>query len=113
MKTIIEIGYEKYLLPSDKGVAAIVAALSRAKKVRTDHSESWRGKKKDRYVEVYEDGPDVSVSTVADCVEIRTKTEREEEAEEADELLGLPEADELLGLPMHILGLPEHGTRQN
>lgn len=104
MKAILTIGYTSYLLPSDKGLAGIMAALSKAKEVRSDNSHVCYGH--NRRVEVRAGDVGVEVSLIPDKVKIITTPEREPE-----EPLGLPEHG--YREPEELLGLPEHGTPAN
>jgi len=98
MKVLLRIGYSTYILPNDQGVSTIMKALAKAQVVKTDHNYG-----KNPYLEIDEDeeGYDRKLEMSylpAKCKIVRRKPKPE---------------PELLGLPMHLLGLPEHGTRQD
>ena len=98
MKVLLKIGYTTFILPNDQGVSTIMKALAKALIVKADHNY---GKKPYIEIDDNDDGYDrkLEMSYLPDkCKIVRRKPEPE---------------DELLGLPMHLLGLPEHGTRQD
>jgi hypothetical protein len=104
MKALITIGYQRFLLPSDKGLAGIMSALAKSTEVYSDHSHTCYGK--DRHVVVKEGPVHVEVSLVPDKLKIVTLPSPKEE-----EPLGLPENG--YRDPYELLGLPEHGTKPN
>lgn len=98
MKVLLKIGYSTYILPNDQGVSTLMKAMAKATPVKSNHNY---GKKP--YIEIDEDQDShdrrLEMSYISDKCKIFSRKPEPEE--------------ELLGLPMHLLGLPEHGTRQD
>jgi|GEM_PF-2922650 len=93
MKVLITIGFQTILLPNDAGVASLMKTLSKALLVESDRT--------------YHDEPFIRLEARDVRIEMKYISEKVKilKPEPAAE-------EELLGLPMHLLGLPEHGTRQ-
>ena len=93
MKVLLSIGNETYLLRSEVGLNTIIKALSGARHVIGDKTASYYDKH-ERCVELYDDGDlGLAAKLIPNSTPVRVWQRPSEDPE--------------------LLGLPEHGTRQD
>ncbi len=87
MKVLLTIGHQSFLLPNDQGVATLAKTLGKAREARKEYVDHYAANDFRQHLKITGSAPEVIVAYLDPKIEIVDTT--------------------------LLLGLPEHGTRQD